>query len=80
MTFLGNIFLAIIIMSLVFSLVPVMLVLWARRKLRANQRRMEKEERKRKEGVYISSDTSSKEKVVEKDMGQYVDFETVKEE
>lgn len=80
MTFLGNIFLAIILISLIFSLVPVMLVLWARRKLRANQRSVEKEERKRKQGVYISSDTSSKEKVVEKDMGQYVDYETVKEE
>lgn len=80
MAFLGNIFLAIILISLIFSLVPVMLVLWARRKLRANQRSVEKEERKRKQGIYISSDTSSKEKIVEKDMGQYVDYETVKEE
>lgn len=80
MTFLGNIFLAIILISLIFSLVPIILVLWARRKLRANLRSVEKEERKRKQGVYISSDTSSKEKIVEKDMGQYVDYETVKEE
>lgn len=35
----------------------------------------------KKEGeVYVSSTKTEKDKVVEKDMGEYIDFETVKED
>lgn len=60
-------------------LLPVILVRWINKKM-GNP--MSSKSSRRPEGqVYVSKDsTKNSEKIVEKDMGEYVSFETIKED
>lgn len=85
LSFIFTIFLFFIIISLIIRLLLMFFVARVNRKIQKQQETAtyttEEGGYESKEGNVIVTDLSQDEdKVVEKDMGEYVDFETVKEE
>lgn len=61
-------------------LLPIILVRWVNKKM-GNSSSSPRSASRPDGDVYVSKDNTNKgEKMVEKDMGEYVDFETIKQE
>jgi len=80
MGFLLTLIVIIILFRVLFRYLPSILLWYTRKRADKMYGNTRKEKRDKKEGTtFVSRDTSSQKKIVTKDVGEYVDYEQVKE-
>lgn len=78
MGFLLAILIILLFFSLLFRWLPRIMVYWLNHKMNNEQNSGRNRNRAKEGSVYISKDeTANKEKIIDKNMGEYVDYEPV---